>query len=119
MILSPSILAARPASGGPPYHAGAVHFDGASYLSIASLAAGANTDKIGVAWWYRAAGFNAGNNVFVVDPLTSYGPFCWLSSGINFDLSNADDTKYLTTADNISGGSANAWHSLVMAANTT
>ena len=74
-MISPAILACAPAGGGPaPYHAGAVHFDGATELDCASLV---STDNgfISFSLWCLFDVLNVYNSLWVSDPVNDYVGF--------------------------------------------
>jgi len=55
------LIESAPAGGGPaPYHADAVHFDGNTFLSIASLAA-TNNSRFSISGWIKLAAADLGN----------------------------------------------------------
>ncbi len=64
-MISPAILAARPAGGPAPYHAGAVHFDGNTAIDVAAISA-SDSATCSFNFWFKAPVGN--NTLYVFDP---------------------------------------------------
>jgi hypothetical protein len=117
MILSPSILAARPASSAPPpYHADAVHFDGSTWLVNSALSSSDN-GEISFGVWWKDSG--AGTPIiWVSDPDGGYNNWFGINFGdLGAEVGNAAYTTYIISAPwpRVTG----AWYYLLASASAS
>ncbi len=102
-------------SGGGGYTASAVHFDGTSYLSIASLTA-TDSGNFGQAFYVKAAASGGSETIWQVDPADTFTSGGFLLVG-NAQLTLKDGGDSIGTPSTIVAAD-DAWHCVVMAGAT-